>query len=95
MRFSHEVVEEELKRVGITAESVKALSIHGASAERRSSIILVITDVVRQFRFVKRGLSLLILADEESVLRDASNEEFGGIIAHSFLLPYNPIRDLS
>jgi len=90
MRFSDEVVEE-LKRVGVAVESVKALSIHGASAERRPSIILVITDMVRQFRFVKRGLSLLILADEESVLRDASNEEFGGIIAHSFLLPYNPI----
>ena len=86
-----ERVIEELKRIGISVESVKALSVHGASIERGSSIILAITDIIKQFRLVKRGADLVILADEKSVLKDASDEKFGGIIAHSFLFPYYPI----
>ena len=86
-----ERVIEELKRIGIGVESVKALSVHGASIERGSSIILAITDMIKQFRLVKRGADLVILADEKSVLRDASDEKLGGIIAHSFLFPYHPI----
>lgn len=86
-----ERVVEELKRIGVSVKSVRALSVHGSSIEKGSSIILVITDMVKQFRFVKRGLSLMILADERSVLSDVSDEKFGGIIAHSFLFPYTPI----
>ncbi|RLG01370.1 MAG: hypothetical protein DRN49_01420 [Thaumarchaeota archaeon] len=86
----YERMIEELKRIGISIASVEALSIHGSSIGKGSSIILVITKT-GQFRFIKRGLSLMILADEKSALKDSSNEEFGGIIAHSFLLPYIPI----
>jgi len=84
-------IVEELKRVGVAVESVKALSVHGATMGKGSSIILVMTDAVKQLKVMRRGMSLLILADEESVLRDTSDEELGGIIAHSFLLPYNAI----
>ena len=86
-----EEVIKELNYVGVDAGSVEALSVHGASIKKSPSIILVITHMVRRFKLVKRGPGLAILADEESALRDASDEEFGGIIAHGFLLPYNPI----
>jgi len=86
-----EEVIKELNYIGVDAGSVEALSVHGASIKKSPSIILVITHMVRRFKLVKRGPGLLILTDEESVLRDASDEEFGGIIAHGFLLPYNPI----
>ncbi|RLG08075.1 MAG: hypothetical protein DRN68_04460, partial [Thaumarchaeota archaeon] len=84
-------IVEELKRVGVAVESVKALSVHGATMRKGSSIILVMTNAVKQLKVMRRGMSLLMLADEESVLRDTSDEELGGIIAHSFLLPYNAI----